>query len=132
MKYYDWIPGNGSRYKFFVEADISSTVISSKNGAEYGTSPYSYDSILLTWMNPGISSGKSMVVATQSYLHYSYVMEKLNIESEADTAAILAFLNKFYDVEVGMPVFYCSETGLFQTDDYPGNEDDEELEDTNW
>jgi len=100
MKYHEWSPGNSTTYKFFIQENVSNIFL---NDSKKQYSPYSEDSILLTWMKYGMTSGISIVIGTDTFLHYSYLSEKLNNINSADIAAILAFLNTTYNIPVGIP-----------------------------
>ena len=58
---------------------------------------------MLTWMRYGMASGITAVVDTNGYLHWKYLSDKLNKPGVANIAAILAFLNKKYNIKVGIP-----------------------------
>ncbi len=71
LNHYDWQPGNGTRYDLY-----------------YGKSgPKAF----VSWMRRGGSGGTAM--AFTHYLHYSYAMEKLEINI-ADAVGILKFLEE--------------------------------------
>ena len=69
---YDWQPGNGTRYDLFY----------GKTSKETG---------FISWMKFGGASGVSM--AFTHYLHYTYIMEKMQI-SITDAVGILMFLEE--------------------------------------
>lgn len=79
MKRYDWQPGNGTRY------DLIYGEVGNKN--------------LIGWMRQGGSGGCVMLFS--AFLHYSYVMEKMQI-GIADAVGILKFL-QHQGHEVGYP-----------------------------
>ena len=88
-----WEPGNGSRYDLLYGKDNSR--------GRY----------ILAWMRSGGSGGTCIVWSAQSYLHYSYLCEKLNV-NDADAAGIMTFLaSKGHDV--GFPEGYDISTGRY-------------------
>ena len=83
-------PGNGTRYILLVSTE-------NRLGPEFGEVP-----IVLIWVNPLCGPSRAGVFSRNNYLHYTYLQEKMQITSIADTAAILAFL-RTYGISVGMP-----------------------------
>ena len=79
MKRYEWCPGNGTRYELLYGLVGGNTYI--------------------TWMRFGGGSGVTSIVP--DFLHYTYLMEKMDI-SISDAVAILEFLN-FNENKVGFP-----------------------------
>jgi hypothetical protein len=88
---YDWQPGNGTRY------DLCYGPMGKKT--------------LLTWLRHGGSGGPS--IAFFGYLHYSYMMEKMNV-GIADAVGILKFLEKMGH-EVGYPNHLNYDTCIGET-----------------
>ena len=71
---HDFQPGNGSRYDLVYVPDLGDGFF------------------LLTWLRYGGSGGVSLRASRGSFLHISYVMEKMRLDSEADAHALVAFL----------------------------------------
>ena len=88
MRNYQWQPGNGTNY------DIN---VHEHNGK-----------VLLCWMLYGGSGGKCMTFTKGSFLHCSYMAEKLDLVggAGADAAGILALVHELKLAEVGMPEGY--------------------------
>lgn len=80
-KYFTYEPGNGTVYKMLVTEHE--------------------DKLLLTWYRYA-SSGVAMQVPRDGFIHYTYMYEKLDCGA-GDAAPLLAFLNKTYGINVGMP-----------------------------
>jgi len=89
---YDWQPGNGTRYDLF-----------------YGTT--AKDRAFVSWMLYGGAGGKSM--AFSSYLHYTYVMEKMQV-GISDAVGILKFLE-----EMGHAVGYPDDSAIYEKPSRP-------------
>jgi len=79
LNHYDWQPGNGTRYDLYY----------SKTGSR----------AFVSWMRRGGAGGTAM--AFTHYLHYSYIMEKMEINT-ADAVGILQFLEEMGH-DVGYP-----------------------------
>ena len=96
---YDWQPGNGTNYRI-AATRIQDTTF--KRG----------DRWLLCWMKHGGSGGVCMMFEPASYLSYNYMAEKMRLDSMADAAALLAFVDERKMATVGMPPGYGSD-GLY-------------------
>jgi len=86
----DWQPGNGTRYDIVYAQD-------------------SRGRVYFTWLQYGGSGGTTFSFTPGTYVHYSYLMEKMSIPSRmtGDAAGLLAFLHtKGHDV--GMPSDWSS------------------------
>lgn len=94
MKRYEFCPGNGGRYDILLGLDSEAGLW------------------LLCWMLRAGSGGSCMILRAGGFLHWSYIMEKLNSNRMADIAALLAFIDQNTDVSVGMPEDF-NEKGLF-------------------
>ena len=79
LNHYDWQPGNGTRYDLYY----------SKTG----------DRGFISWMRRGGAGGTAM--SFSHFLHYTYVMEKMEI-GIADAVGILKFLEEMGH-DVGYP-----------------------------
>ena len=79
LNHYDWQPGNGTRYDLYYGPAGKRTFVS--------------------WMRFGGAGGISMVF--DSYLHYTYMMEKMQINI-SDAVGILKFLEEMGH-DVGYP-----------------------------
>ena len=86
LNHYDWQPGNGTRYDLYY----------SRKG----------DRGFISWMRRGGAGGTAMTFT--HYLHYSYIMEKMEINI-ADAVGILKFLE-----EMGHDVGYPDPDRLFE------------------
>lgn len=89
-------PGNGTKYELML-VDVQ-------------------HSWVLCWLNKWApSSGGTMMVSKGSnLLHYSYLQEKLHTRSNADSAAILAWVHKVTDgkIDVCVPEGFDKQSGL--------------------
>ena len=81
LQKYTWEPGNGTRYELF-----------------YGRVK---NTNLIPWMRRGGSGGRAMAFSEGSFLHYTYVAEKMDVNA-ADAAGILQFLERMGH-DVGYP-----------------------------
>lgn len=91
LQKYIWEPGNGTRYELFYGRVENTT--------------------LITWMRRGGSGGMAMAFSHNSYVHYTYLSEKMDVNA-ADAAGILKFLEK-----MGHDVGYPEEWHLNPTGD---------------
>ena len=85
MQRIEWCPGNGTRYDIFYAVDESGRVY-------------------FTWLFSGRSGGTTLSFDPGIYIHYSYLMEKMNLKREGDAAGLLAFLHS-RGYNVGMPTW---------------------------
>lgn len=74
-------PGNGTRYEMM-----------------YGHTPYIHDpdspiQFFATWMKNNGSGGVTVKHSANSYCHWSYVKEKMELHSHEDAKAIAHFIN---------------------------------------
>ena len=60
------------------------------------------DRLVLVWLN-AYPCGKSFAFDVDNFLHFTYLMEKLDIRSESDATALLAYLADKTGVDVGLP-----------------------------
>ncbi len=84
-----WEPGNGTRY------DIVYVQDSPRNDGPGCT--------YLTWLHRSGSGGGTICFWPGDYIHWSYLMEKMNIPRVGDAAGLLTFLHTKGHT-VGMPV----------------------------
>ena len=89
-KFFTYAPGNGTAYKMLIAEEE--------------------EKLHLTWYRYS-SSGVAMQVPKDGFIHYTYIYEKLSCGA-GDAAPLLAFLNKTYGIQVGMPEGF-DENGLF-------------------
>jgi len=103
MENFEFEPGNGTRYNFFIN----------KTDYDHAGKPMYFH---FAWMRYGPASGIIAKFAYDSFLHHSYVKEKLLSKelsiSDADIAAIMAFIHKKTNVKVSFPDGY-DDTGLW-------------------
>ena len=99
-----WCPGNGTRYDLY-----------------HGETNDNPSKIFISWMRHGGSGGYSFAFTRDTFLHYSYIMEKMQL-NEADAAGILSFISKILFVKVGMPPSY-NKDGIYSpsTNSWSGN-----------
>ena len=84
MRFERHSPGNGTLYRVgIVENDDDNRMV-------------------LVWLNSR-PCGKSFSFDPGGFLHFSYLMEKLDLQSTADATALLTYLHEHTGVEVALP-----------------------------
>ena len=97
MRQVNWNPGNGSLYLLLVS-----------EGGEMDVHRFGNHPVSIIWVNPLVGPMRGGVFSLDNYLHYTYLQEKMQVVSSADTAALLAFLQST-GIQVGMPPNYNKE-----------------------
>jgi len=112
MKRYEYVPGNGTRYEIAI---IDNRIGQGFHPPIEHPAVYRENSFYFIWMRYGPASGVVAKFYYDSLLHYSYFEKKVGYTvgiGEADTAAILVFLERETGIQVAIPEGY-DKNGLY-------------------
>jgi len=90
---HEWQPGNATRYDFLL-SDYS----------EENSDGELVSYWVLSWMLEGGAGGKTFRLRTDDFVHYTYLLEKMDI-NEGDAPGILSFIEEL-GVGVGYPAWF--------------------------
>ena len=92
-KLHDYCPGNGTRYLLVI------TEVEPDPDAGYGADQ---DPVLLAWTNCH-GGGKAFTFDSTGFVMWTYLAEKMDVESLEDVAALLVFMKEHTGVGIGLP-----------------------------